>query len=508
MKHKTPLFALACLAGLVSLTTTSSCTMKQFSGSRDTGQSKLMDQTFAGQNACNPDDHTRPFIIEWDATDMSSFESLAASDIVMVKYEGCSLRILDECRNDSVRGSQGAYKPPEWTSGSLETIDIHNEGELYAKLPLGSATLGGRGSGGESFHMEYFVAGTTYATRDAVYEADLDGVYGCEEATHFVYAYNLGAFALGSYNETNAEVGASMYGFGGGGSRSSGSAAEKKGGELSACRADDATEVASCKTPIRLNLRKLRPGESPETEAMSESDDLDSLSAAGMINQRLDMSDEAFARIEAAQAKAVAGDGKGCLKELDAHDGLDPDHKSTDPSSPYALPRAQCVMMSGKCNAGKQLARKALAKQQANRMAPEQIDSAVQYYAATYCQGDSMSERDQLVQALNNLQQGAFVTHKDVEFCDQNFSKVKKLLPKVEPKNDDDSQIINAEASLFSMVPLCYQRAGDCKKSRKVMDEVLPPRTREAYKEMTSEQRDAAIQSNWESIVPKCKGEL
>lgn len=29
----------------------------------------LMDQTFAGQNACNPKNHDRPFIINWDATD-------------------------------------------------------------------------------------------------------------------------------------------------------------------------------------------------------------------------------------------------------------------------------------------------------------------------------------------------------------------------------------------------------------------------------------------------------
>ena len=177
------------------------CKLKQTSGLRASDQSRLMDQTYAGQNKCNPDEHDKPFVIEWDATQMSSFESLAASDIVFVRYEGCTLKVLDECRNDSIRGEQGAYKPVEWTTGQLETIDIANEGDLYAKLPLGKATLGARVAGGERFRMEYYVAGTRYATRDAVYEADLAGRYGCEEATHFVYAYNLGAFALGSSNE-------------------------------------------------------------------------------------------------------------------------------------------------------------------------------------------------------------------------------------------------------------------------------------------------------------------
>lgn len=236
------------------------CRVQATAGSRASGQSKLMDESFAAQNACNPDEHNRPFIIEWDATDMSSFESVAANDIVIVKYEGCKLRVLDECHNES---TQGAYNPPEWTSGSLETLDIQNEGELYAKLPLGQATLGGRVAGGERFHMEYFVSGTVSASRDAVYRGDLESNPGCDDATHFVYGYNLGAFALGSANEINSEVGVSAYGFGGGGSHSKGSKAEKKGGDLTTCATDSATEVTGCKTPIRLNLRSIRDGQDP-----------------------------------------------------------------------------------------------------------------------------------------------------------------------------------------------------------------------------------------------------
>src|SRR4051794_26809063 len=68
------------------------------------GQSKLADKTFAGQNKCNPKNADRPFIIEWDATDQSSFQSFAASDVVFVHYEGCELKVLDACRDDSVKG--------------------------------------------------------------------------------------------------------------------------------------------------------------------------------------------------------------------------------------------------------------------------------------------------------------------------------------------------------------------------------------------------------------------
>src|SRR5215472_4974037 len=168
-----------------------------------------MSETFAGKNKCNPKNADRPFIIEWDATDMSSFESRAANDVIFVKYEGCDLKVIDSCVNDSVKGAFGSYKPVDWTSGSLESLDINNEGELYAKLPLGSATLGGRVEGGEKFHMEYFVSGTRTATREAVYRADLAKVPSCKDATHFVYAYNLGAFALGAQSNIKGSVGGS-----------------------------------------------------------------------------------------------------------------------------------------------------------------------------------------------------------------------------------------------------------------------------------------------------------
>jgi hypothetical protein len=498
-----PLLALAGLSAGLALT---SCVMKQTAGSRASGQSKLMDESFAAQNACNPDDHTRPFIIEWDATDMSSFESLAANDIVIVKYEGCKMRVLDECRNDSIRGSQGAYKPPEWTSGSLETLDIHNEGELYAKLPLGQASLGGRVAGGERFHMEYYVAGTVYASRDAVYRDDLASNPGCDTATHFVYGYNLGAFALGSANEINTEVGGSMYGFGAGGKTSKGSKAEKKGGDLATCTSDAATEVKGCKTPIRLNLRSIRDGENPEVAVMATPDNDETLNAAGVINTKIEMSDEARAHLEAAQQKTVAGDGKGCLKELDAHDKLDPNHKSSEPKSGFGMMRAQCVMMSGKCDAGKGLMRKALEATMTTQVAPEQLDKMLEAYASMWCQGDSMSERDQLLQALNKLQNAAFVGREDVKFCDDTFAKVKKLAPKVKPKDEDDSQIINLDMSLYSMVPLCYQRAGDCKKAYTAFEQVLPKQTKEAFAKIEDpEQRKQITRSTFDSVVSKCK---
>src|SRR4029450_2083251 len=78
--------------------------------SRESGQSSLMGETFAGANKCNAASHARPFVIEWDATDMSSFEALAARDVVFVRYVGCDLEVLHGCSDGSIKGRFGSYK--------------------------------------------------------------------------------------------------------------------------------------------------------------------------------------------------------------------------------------------------------------------------------------------------------------------------------------------------------------------------------------------------------------
>lgn len=469
---------------------------------RESGQSGMMNDSFAGQNACNPKNHLRPFIIEWDATDKSSFESYANSDIVVVRYEGCEMVVLDECRNDSIRGSQGAYKPVEWTSGALEKLDISNQGELHAKLPLSVGTLGGRVSGGEKFHMEYYVAGTRNATRDAVYRADIASNPGCEGATHFVYGYNLGAFALGSLTELNAAVEASVYGFGAGGSTNKSRKADKQGGDLGTCKSDSATEVEGCKAPIRLTLRPIRDGENPQKEAMKAEDTSESLNAAGMVNLKMEISDMARSHVESAQAKFVSRDGKGCLSELDAYDKLEPKRKSTDPKIAYSQYRAQCLMLAGKCDAGKLLMRKNMENNNSMGQSPEQLDKGVDFMATQYCAG-KMTPRDELLQGFMALNMSS-IKKMTVADCDDAYNKVNKHKKTVKPKDDEDHQVIQASRDLYAIAPNCFARAGDCKKARAVFDATFP--VEERFKDIKDPAiRKSSMDATFDAMVSKCK---
>jgi hypothetical protein len=471
-------------------------------GSRESGQSKLMDQTFAGKNACNPDNHERPFIIEWDATDMSSFEQAAANDLVVVRYEECKLTVLDGCRDDSIRGSVGTYRPVEWTSGSLEKMEISDEGELYAKLPLGVASLGARVSGGERFRMEYYVAGTRTATRPAIYQTDISTMEGCSGATHFVYAYNLGAFALGSVTNTSVEAEGSLYGFGAGGSKRSSTKADKQGGSLPTCKSDSAKEIEGCKVPIRLTLRAIDKRDNPEIAKRKAPDTDASLNAAAQIEVKMEIAGKAGEHMTSAQVKMRSRDGKGCLAELDQHDRLEPKSKSTDPKSGRAWVRAQCLMLAGKCDAGKQLARKHSEAQWGDQFGPEHVDRVVEATAGQWCQG-KMSDRDALVKALQELTQGAYMTKKDVAFCRNAYNTAKKLLKTVKPKDDDDMQIVSAPKSLYHQAATCAARAGDCNAAYQMFADSYPPEALAHAKDDKAKQ--TSIRQTFDTIITKCK---
>ena len=469
---------------------------------RESGQSKLMDDTVAGRGKCDPENHERPFIIEWDATDMSSFESYAANDMVMVRYEGCKLTVIDSCRDDSIRGSLGSYKAVEWTSGSLEAIDIADENELYAKLPLGEATLGGRVRSGEKFKMEYYVAGTRTATRSKVYSADLAKKDGCEDVTHFVYAYNLGAFALGSVQSLEASAGASLYGFGGGGNKTTTRKADKKGGDLGKCQSDSAKEIDGCKVPVRLTLRKVTEGENPKEEEMRAADTDASLNAAAQLEAKMAAQGEAGERYLAASQRANAKDGKACLAELDKYDKLAPKQQSTDPKAPQAELRGRCLMIAGKCDAGKQLVRKVFENNNPTGQGPEGIQRTVDGYVSMYCQG-AMKPKDALNKALMDLTMG-MSNKKPVKECHEAYATVKKVGPtvKLDPDDDDDRRLQDSQKNAHYYAAACVAKAGDCEGAWTIYADGYPMDTLAGVQDPALKQK--LIRDNFESMFQKC----
>ena len=229
------------------------------------GQSSLAERTFAGQNKCNPKNHNRPFIVDWDATDQSSFQARAASDVVFVRYEGCDLQVLDACSVDSVKGAFGGYGRHRLDDGAARDGRHRRRGPaLREASPRRRLARRSRAEGREVPHGVLRQRHPLGHARAPLPGRARQGP-GCKGATHFVYGYNLGAFALASHSNLQGEVNGSYLGFGTGGSHSSQTKTDKKGGDLGSCTSDSAKEVDTCKVPIRLTLREITEGDDPQT---------------------------------------------------------------------------------------------------------------------------------------------------------------------------------------------------------------------------------------------------
>ncbi len=432
-----------------------------------TARSAMVADTFVGKSRCSAQGHERPFVIEWDATDVSSFEARAKSDVVFVHYEGCELRVLERCTSADVRGAFGSYQPVEWTSGSVESLAIESEADLYTKLPLGVATLGGRVHGGEKLSMDYFVAGTRAATRERVYRGDLASQRACEGATHFVYGYNLGAFTLGAKTTAKGEAGAGVGGIGFGASRSSAQKADKTGGVIGSCRGKSAKEVETCKTPLRLTLRPIDETQNPDVTAMKAPETPSAKNLAGKLKAETQREKKAAEHLLQARQKLVSGDGRGCLADLDAHDSLDPrpGGVSTSATSYIAHMRSECLMRAGQCTAGKELARNATAKLLGIDATPEDLDARVEVLATQLCPQSELSPEVRLQRAADELNLGGR-TAKGLAYCTARIKFLKDAFATI-PRMDASTEMLNmtwltVHSALGNSGPNCLARAGDC----------------------------------------------
>jgi hypothetical protein len=127
-----------------------------------------------------------PLVTEWPASEKAHLQSLFASQPVAVRYDGCELQIIDECR------LAGAY---QWTAvpTAPSTLRIASKAELEAELPIGGFRLEGELQRSGSLDLE-----TTSSGRYALDTAQLRApdLGPCTRATHVVKAITVGSFKL------------------------------------------------------------------------------------------------------------------------------------------------------------------------------------------------------------------------------------------------------------------------------------------------------------------------
>jgi transposase len=144
-----------------------------------------------------------PLVTEWPASEKANLEVLLRNGTVAVAYSGCSMRLLPECR---VRGEYHWQR----TTPATDSIEIADADELFAKLPLGAASLEGELKRSGKLSVKTTVSGQLRLENANVNEIPREGP--CAQATHIVTGLSLGAFALtaGGQREGKLSAGVSI----------------------------------------------------------------------------------------------------------------------------------------------------------------------------------------------------------------------------------------------------------------------------------------------------------
>src|SRR5688572_10074273 len=141
-------------------------------------------------------DPLNPLIVEWPGTSKVELDSVSKRGVVVVSYVGCTLKVLASC------GAGGDYAFTSVTP-ARDKLQMADQNELYARLPLGAASLKGELSMGSSLELDYIAVG------QRITEKPPKSMTGdCEGATHYIRTITVGAYSLDA--KAKGKVGASV----------------------------------------------------------------------------------------------------------------------------------------------------------------------------------------------------------------------------------------------------------------------------------------------------------
>ncbi len=201
--------------------------------------------------------------------------------------------------------------------------------------------------------------------------------------------------------------------------------------------------------------------------------------------------------VASANRKMMHDDGKGCLADLDAVAALDPKMNER-----LAISRGQCEMLIGKCQEGKK--RIARWYELESALTPGRAEIQAEQLGAMRCRGGNSTDRDQLLRAFFELSDGAYMNKRSSKWCAERVSIIRRLLPKVPPRDVDDTQISGGGQALFHTAAACHARAENCKAAFSIYRDLFPKTGLAAIKDAA--QREKIVRDSFDSSIERCKG--
>jgi protein-disulfide isomerase len=198
-----------------------------------------------------------PLIVEWPSPDRLQLENKVRQGLVVVRYVGCEMTVLERC---TVPGTYG------YLGGTLaqDELDIDDADDLYANLPVGAARLEGKLQRSGSLSVKMSLVGRYESPRPTVRVDELQGV--CDGATHFVCGVTVGAFDFSAGGKAAVGGGAGVAGIGAGAQSQAARETLTRDGDPSACSKstpDDKAPPSQCGALIRLEVVPLGQAVAP-----------------------------------------------------------------------------------------------------------------------------------------------------------------------------------------------------------------------------------------------------
>ncbi len=191
-------------------------------------------------------DPLNPLIVEWPGTAKIDFDSASQRGVVFVSYVGCNLKVLSSCRATT---ADSIYEMTSVTP-ARDKLVMSDLSELYARLPLGAASLKGELGLGSSLELDYIAVGQRIAK-----ETPKKFSGDCEGATHFVRTITVGAYSLDAHAAGKAGASVEVGSAGGGVSRQESKRNIRGSGNVEACATDPLG--TSCGAVLQLGLAPL-----------------------------------------------------------------------------------------------------------------------------------------------------------------------------------------------------------------------------------------------------------
>jgi hypothetical protein len=193
--------------------------------------------------------HENPLVTEWPAPEKANLEARLREGTVVVAYAGCTMRLLPQCR------ATGKYLWRRTTPAS-DRIEIRDADDLYAKLPLGAASLEGELKRSGRLAVQTTVSGQLGLEEFDPNSLSRDG--SCLGATHVLGALSVGAFKLmsGGGASLRGSASASIANVGGESQREESLLREAGSPEKCEASTDSAADIG-CASPIQVFLRPL-----------------------------------------------------------------------------------------------------------------------------------------------------------------------------------------------------------------------------------------------------------